>query len=59
MTIEDRKDRAVLHFQIMNLLAENCVTDKKFLKHLLWAKKYIDIALADFTQKEIDEVSED
>ena len=59
MTLEDRKDRAVLHFQLMNLLADNCVSDETFLKHLIWAKRHIEIALQDFTQEEIDAISND
>ncbi len=58
MTIEDRKDRATLHFQLMDLLTR-CSTDEQFLKRLLWAKKNIEDALADFTEEEINAVSED
>ena len=58
MTIEDRKDQAILHFQLMDLLTR-CSTDEQFLKRLLWAKKNIENALADFTEEEINAVSED
>ena len=51
MTITDRKEKAILHKQLIDLLT-TCKNDHQFLKRLIWANEIIDNAITDFTDEE-------
>lgn len=51
MTITDRKEKAILHKQLIDLLT-TCKDDNQFLKRLIWANEIINNAIADFSNEE-------
>ena len=51
------REQARLHHALVQLLT-NCEGDKQFYKRLLWAQKYINDMLSEFTEEEKDEYEE-
>jgi hypothetical protein len=51
------EEQACLHHALVHLLTD-CEGDKQFYKRLLWAQKYINDMLSEFTEEEKDEYEE-
>lgn len=51
------REQALLRHALVHLLT-NCEGDKQFYKRLLWAQKYINDMLSEFTEEEKDEYEE-
>lgn len=51
------REQACLHHALVHLLTD-CEEDKQFYKRLLWAQKYINDLLSEFTEEEKDEYEE-
>ena len=58
MTITDRKEKAILHKQLIDLLTD-CKDDHQYLKRLIWANEIISNAIDDFTNEEYMKVIPD
>ena len=55
MTIQDRKEKALLHKELIDLLT-NCPNDMAFLKRLIFAQEIITNAIEEFTNEEYMDV---
>ena len=55
MTINDRKEKALLHKELIDLLT-NCPDDMAYLKRLIFAQEIITNAIEEFSHEEYMEV---
>ena len=55
MTINDRKEKALLHKELIDLLT-NCPDDMAYLKRLIFAQEIITNAIEEFSNEEYMEV---
>lgn len=55
MTINDRKEKALLHKELIDLLT-NCTDDMAYLKRLIFAQEIITDAIEEFSHEEYMEV---
>lgn len=55
MTAQDRKEKAMLHKELINILT-NCKNDETYLKRLIWANEIINSAIGRFTDKEYEKI---
>ena len=49
MTVEKRKEKAILHKELSDILT-NCKNDRDFFQRLLWAQEIITRCLSDFSE---------
>lgn len=55
MTINDRKEKALLHKELIDLLT-NCPDDMAYLKRLIFAQEIITNAIEEFSNEEYMEI---
>ena len=55
MTINDRKEKTLLHKELIDLLT-NCPDDMAYLKRLIFAQEIITNAIEEFSHEEYMEV---
>ena len=55
MTVQDRKEKATLHKELIDLLT-NCPNDMAFLKRLIFAQEIITKEIEQFSNKEYMDV---
>lgn len=54
MTLQNRKEKSVLHYNLISVLTANITTDQQFLKRLLMAQEIIQNEISHFTPDEIE-----